>query len=140
MMLLDVGVWLAAVWGRHRAHPAVREWIDSTDDELAFCRITQMSLLRVLTNPTIMGDDVVTRASAWSIYDRLIDDPRIMMLDEPETLEATWRSLTARDDTSHKLWTDDYLAAFARAANLGLVTLDHALADRHAGIDVTLID
>ncbi len=136
MILLDVGVWLAAVWGRHRAHPAVREWFDAQEHDLAFCRVTQMSLLRLLTNRTIMGRDVVTRADAWSIYDRLCGDDRVVNLDEPAQLESLWRSLTAREDSSHKLWTDDYLGAFARAGNLNLVTLDRPFAQRH---DATLI-
>lgn len=138
MILVDVGVWLAAVWGRHRAHPAVRSWFDVQERELAFCRVTQMSLLRLLTNPAIMGGDVVTRAVAWSIYDRLRGDDRVVALEEPEALDATWRALSDRDDTSHKLWTDDYLSTFARAGNLAVVTLDHRFAQRH-GIEATLL-
>lgn len=138
-MLLDVGVWLAAVWGRHRAHPATRAWFDAQQGELDFCRVSQMSLLRLVTNTTIMGDDVLTRAAAWSVYDRLCADARVVTLDEPDALEPVRRSLTAREDASPRLWTDDYLAAFAQAGNLGLVTLDHAFAQRHDGRDVTLI-
>lgn len=138
MILIDVGVWLAAVWGRHQAHPVVRNWFDAQERDLAFCRVTQMSLLRLLTNPTIMGGDVVTRAGAWSIYDRLRGDDRIVVLGEPDALDATWRSLSDRDDARHKLWTDDYLSAFARAGHLSLVTLDQAFARRH-GIEATLL-
>jgi uncharacterized protein len=27
-----------------------------------------------------------------------------------DALDAVWRAISARDDKSHKLWTDDYLA------------------------------
>jgi hypothetical protein len=39
-------------------------------------------------------------------------------LDEPDELDAVWRAISARDDKSHKLWTYDYLAAFAQAVGL----------------------
>ena len=28
MTLVDVGVWLAAVWGRHTHHPVASEWFN----------------------------------------------------------------------------------------------------------------
>jgi len=56
MILLDVGVWLAAVWGRHADHPATADWFGRQTGDLVFCRVTQMSLLRLLSNSVIMGD------------------------------------------------------------------------------------
>ncbi len=139
MTLPDVGVWLAAVWGRHVHHPAVRAWFDQQEG-LAFCRVTQMSLLRLLSNPSVMGDDVVTRHAAWGVVDQLQADGRVAWSDEPLHLEPVWRALSARDDSSYKLWTDDYLAAFAQAGGLTLVTLDRALTHRYPSVRVeTLI-
>ena len=43
---------------------------------------------------------------------------------EPDELDAVWRAISARDDKSHKLWTDDYLAAFAQASDATPATLD----------------
>lgn len=140
MMLLDVGVWLAAVWGRHAAHTAVRAWFDGQDADLAFCRVTQMSLLRLLSNDGIMRGDVLTRDDCWDVIDSLRADERVVHVEEPPQLEPLWRVLSARHDTAHKLWTDDYLAAFARAGDLTLVTLDHALSARHPSVDTVLID
>lgn len=51
MILLDVGVWLAAVWAGHRRHRVVADWFDRQDRSLVLCRTTQMSLLRLLTIP-----------------------------------------------------------------------------------------
>lgn len=121
-MLLDVGVWLAAVWGRHVHHPVAATWFDEQTDTLVLCRVTQMSLLRLLSNPAVMGSDVVTRGGAWNVVDRLRADDRISWSDEPPQLEAVWRALSARDEASHKRWTDDYLAAFAQVGNLTLAT------------------
>ncbi len=45
-------------------------------------------------------------------------------------LDTTFRRLSTRDEVSPKRWTDDYLAAFAEAGSLTLVTFDRALAVR----------
>ena len=97
---------------------------------MAFCRVTQMSLLRLLSNPTIMGEDALTRAGCWTVVDLLLSDGRVVHADEPAQLELTWRAISSRDDRSHKLWTDDYLAAFAQSSGISIATLDRAFAAR----------
>jgi toxin-antitoxin system PIN domain toxin len=136
MILLDVGVWLASVWGRHARHPVTAQWFGRQTDDLAFCRVTQMGLLRLLSNPAIMGDDAVDRSQAWRIFDQLWSDERVLMADEPDELDAVWRTISARDDKSHKLWTDDYLAAFAQASDATLATLDSKLSSRYPSVRV----
>lgn len=130
MILVDVGVWLAAVWGAHAQHPLARGWFERESSDLAFCRVTQMSLLRLLGNPAIMRGDAMTRSAAWDVYDTLLGDARIVFVDEPSGTETVWRSYSRRDDRSHKLWTDDYLAAFAQASGCRVATLDRAFAQR----------
>ena len=136
MILVDVGVWLAAVWGRHVHYPVASEWVNQQADDLVFCRVTQMGLLRLLSNPAIMGDDAVDRSQAWRLFDQLWSDERVLWADEPDELDAVWRAISARDDKSHKLWTDDYLAAFAQASDLTLATLDRKLAGRYPSVRV----
>jgi uncharacterized protein len=136
MILVDVGVWLAAVWGRHVHYPVASEWFNQQADDLVFCRITQMGLLRLLSNPAIMGNDAVDRSQAWRLFDQLWSDERVLWADEPDELHAVWRAISARDDKSHKLWTDDYLAAFAQASDLTLVTLDRKFPGRYPSVRV----
>jgi uncharacterized protein len=136
MILVDVGVWLAAVWGRHAHYPAASEWFNRQADDLVFCRVTQMGLLRLLSNPAIMGGDSVDRSQAWRLFDQLWSDERVLWAHEPDELDAVWRAISARDDQSHKLWTDDYLAAFAQAADLTLATLDRKLPARYPSVRV----
>src|SRR5215475_10096400 len=112
MKLLDVNVWLAAAWSRHSKHARAKEWIDGESGDLAFCRVSQMALLRLLTNPAITKDDVLTRRRAWEVFEEFLADPRIQIVSEPQGLEALWMAFSKRDDKSHLLWTDDYLAAF----------------------------
>ncbi|MTD53986.1 TA system VapC family ribonuclease toxin [Amycolatopsis pithecellobii] len=138
-MLLDVGVWLAAVWAGHAHHPRVSRWFEEQTGDLRLCRVVEMGLLRLLSNPAVMGDDVLTRADAWQVIDQLRFDDRVRWAGEPTQLEQAWRAMSARDDNSHKLWTDDYLAAFAQAAGLALVTLDTGFARRYRSITVNTV-
>ena len=133
-ILPDVNIWLALVYAAHPHHLAVRRWFELLNeaDALAFCRVTQMGFLRLVTQQKVVGAGVLTQAQAWAAYDRLLLDPRITYLPEPDHLEAGFRTLTAREAASPKLWTDDYLLAFAQAAGLALFTLDRALAGRSA--------
>lgn len=95
-----------------------------------------MSLLRLMSNAAIMGDDVLTRGEAWWVIDRLRADDRVLWADDPPQLEAAFRAISARHDHSHKLWTDDYLAAFAQAGGSSLATLDSKLGERYPSIRV----
>jgi toxin-antitoxin system PIN domain toxin len=137
--LVDVRVWLAAVWGRHVHHPVAADWFDREADDIVFCRVTQMGLLRLLSNPAIMGDDAVDRSQAWRTYDQLWADERVLWADEPAELDAVWRAISARDDQSYKLWTDDYLAAFAQASDATLTTLDRKMPARYPSVQVELL-
>ncbi len=98
-----------------------------------------MGLLRLLSNPAIMGDDAIDRSQAWRTFDQLRADERVLWADEPAELDAAWRAISARDDKSHKLWTDDYLAAFAQASDATLATLDRRLAARYPSVRVELL-
>jgi uncharacterized protein len=120
-------------------HPPAAEWFSRQADDLTFCRVTQMGLLRLLSNPAIMGDDAIDRSQAWRTFDQLWADERVLWADEPDELDAVWRAISARDDKSHKLWTDDYLAAFAQASDATLATLDRKLADRYPSVRVKSI-
>ena len=86
-----------------------------------------MGLLRLLTNETVMGNDVLSSRNAWRTYQTILADERIQFAPEPFALEQEWKKLTAHDRATPKLWTDAYLAAFARAGGMQFVTLDRAV-------------
>jgi len=136
MNLLDVNVWLAGFWERHDAHQTVAAWRGSANAPLALRRVTQMALLRHLTNRSVLGHDVRTRREAWATMTRLQSDAEVVWMNEPEHLEDAWRLLSARDDRDVKVSMDDYLADFAQMAGATLVTLDGALARRYPDVDV----
>jgi toxin-antitoxin system PIN domain toxin len=125
----DVNVWIALAWGKHVHHPIAAAWFGSLGEEaqLAFCRITQISFLRLLTTEAVMGSSVLSHAQAWQTYDRWVEDSRIVFLSEPEDLERAFRSQSHLKRPSPKHWADAYLLAFTAVAGLQLVTFDRAL-------------
>lgn len=139
MKLPDVNVWLAATWGRHGHHDIAKGWVDQEEDVLALCRVTQMALLRLVTNPAVMGEDVRSRREAWDLVDTVMADPRVSLVPEPDGLAPHWVAFSKRDDRSHLLWTDDYLAAFAYAIDADLVTLDQGFRSRYPAVRLTCL-
>src|ERR1700676_3755787 len=93
--LPDVNVWLALVSRRQIHHEIAEGWFETAaDDQVAFCRITQMGMLRLLTNRHAMGIDVLTQLEAWKSYRRLMSDARIRFMPEPVGVETTWHDVT----------------------------------------------
>ena len=80
-----------------------------------------------------MDTNAKTMAGAWEIYDQWSADDRIALLPEPERLETKFRRLASSRHPSPKAWADAYLAAFASAAGLRLITFDRALGRKAVG-------
>ena len=123
----DVNVWVALAYEGHQHHAPASAWLARLNGEAVyFCRFTQLGLLRLLTHPSVMGEDVRRQREAWRIYDAFLRDERISFHPEadPEQVESVFRGLTSGRQSSSKQRPDAYLAAFARVAGLTLVTFD----------------
>lgn len=137
--LADANVWLAVAFSDHVHHASAKEWLNAqVDASCAFCRVTQMALLRHLTNSKIMGQFVQSQQEAWKNYDRLAHDPRVLFLSEPPTLDTLFHAFTQAASPSHERWTDAYLAAFAAGSQAQLVTFDQGFS-RYAGLDLLVV-
>jgi uncharacterized protein len=129
-ILPDTNVWLALALSGHHHHATTRDWLATLDKPASvfFCRASQQSFLRLLTNAVVLGaygNAPLTNRQAWAVYSALLEDDRIRFWsEEPAGLESRWRELAGRDSASPKLWMDAYLAAFARAGRCRLVTTD----------------
>lgn len=127
----DVNVWLALLLADHVHREAAKRWWDAEEsDAIGFSRLTQMSVLRLLTTSAAMNGRPLTMRRAWTVYDRLFEDDRVCFLPEPNSLDAQFRTLTSARLASPKVWADAYLIAFADAAGATLVSFDRALASR----------
>jgi toxin-antitoxin system PIN domain toxin len=132
----DINVWVALTYDRHIHHRSARTWFEAlpSSTRLFFCRITQLGLLRLLSAAAVMGPDrAMSQQDAWSTYDRWLEDERIDFLDEPNGLDAQFRALTQSPHASPKEWADSYLAAFALASRLTVVTFDRAFQKKARG-------
>jgi len=125
----DINVWVALTYDGHTHHSHAAKWFAtlSPNTTLSFCRFTQLGLLRLLTAPAVMSDEVMTQPQAWAIYDHWLSDPRVEFVEEPSDLDTRFRSLTRLRQPATKDWADSYLAAFAMAGRLTLVTFDRGL-------------
>jgi uncharacterized protein len=133
-ILCDVNLLLAFCYDRHIYHHAALAWLDVQEPgDVVLCRSTQMSLLRLLCNAVVMGEDVCTLAQAWVIYDTILSDERFVFYSEPEGVDVLLRGYTRSSLSSPNLVTDAYLVAFARAADLQLATFDKAF-QKFAGL------
>jgi uncharacterized protein len=128
--LPDVNVWIALAIAEHIHHAPAQEWLDTSGGQVAFCRITQMGLLRILTNRHALGSDTLSPSLAWGAFDAFLRNTRISQIEEPPGLDRHWRAATLHEKLGSNWWTDTYLAAFAAAASFTLVTFDAQLAAR----------
>lgn len=70
--LPDVNVWIAPAADKHIHHNVAQRWFTGTqDDQVLFCRITQLGFLRLLTNRHVMGEEVLNPSDAWPPRRRL---------------------------------------------------------------------
>jgi toxin-antitoxin system PIN domain toxin len=116
--LLDVNVRIALAAERHTHHRVARQWFSNLQDEkLAFCRLTQLGFLRLLTNKHVMQEEVMKPDEAWQAYRVLRLDRRIGYSAEPSELPETRQAFTEGPLSSPNLWTDAYLCAFAHVAD-----------------------
>ena len=129
LTLPDINVWIALAFEVHAQHAAACRWRAAADDEaLVFCRMTQQGFLRLITNPAVLGQEALTLAKAWQLYDRLQALSYVTFLAEPAGIEPVWRQFTGRRRYSPKVWNDAYLAAFALRSGCRLVTFDRGFA------------
>jgi len=125
MNLPDINFWIAISFQSHVHHTSAKSWMQQAGQQsCCLCRVTQMGFLRLITNPKVLRGDAVSMAQAWRAFDELISDERVGFAEEPEGIEAAWRSLTQRQTFSPNVWSDAYLAAFAQAADFEVVTFD----------------
>jgi toxin-antitoxin system PIN domain toxin len=137
-LLPDVNLWISLSFRTHSQHASANAWFTSlgSNEALLFCRTTQQGFLRLSTNPKVLPKEAVSLTDAWKLYDSIRLDPRVGFAAEPVGLEVQWRSYSHGSTFSPNVWTDTYLAAFAKVADYELVSFDKGFA-RHPGLVYT---
>ena len=127
----DLNVWLALSVAGHRHSEEAWQWmrILPPDAKLIYSRYTQIGLLRLLTNASVMGDQTLTLRKAWGVYDRWLEDPRVEFYPEPRGIDDAFRQSTTpfAAQQATKAVGDCWLLAYTVAIRASLVTFDQAL-------------
>lgn len=122
--LLDVNVWLALADENHSHHAAAqRYWQNQAAPSVAFCRVTMLGFLRLATHRTVLSRSL-SPGEAWEIYQRYLAQEDVDFVHESPTLEREFQTIACQPGFSSRLWTDAYLAAFARSAGCRIVSFD----------------
>ena len=131
----DVNVWVALHHQLHSHHELALAWFAGLEPQctMIFCRQTQLGWFRLLTTEAVMGDEALTQRRCWELYHQWILGGKAKLLNEPAGLGSAFEERTTAGIAVPKTWMDAYLAAFAEAAHLTLVTLDQALAAKTKG-------
>ncbi len=91
-ILADVNLWLATMVAEHSHHESAKNWwsreVLPSRSEVAFCRVTQLGLLRLLTNEKVMGDNRRAHLQAWQDYLQLVSQKSVIYREEPEGAEG----------------------------------------------------
>jgi hypothetical protein len=125
MDLPDLNVWLAFSVADHTHHQRARDyWYEEAADQLAFCRLTALGFLRLSTNAKAMGGQPLTVSQAWQSYRAFRQLPEVLLAAEPEGCEDWLERWALGKSPAPGQWTDAYLAAFAKAGGLRLVSFD----------------
>lgn len=141
-VLADVNVWLATLVAAHPHHEAATRWWKSdvlpAGQRVAFCRMTQLGLLRLLSNERVMGPQRMDHGQAWAVVGDLTAQENVDMLDEPPGVDRQLAGLCARGGSSPGFWSDAYLTAFALTGRHRFATFDRGFL-RFDGLDVLLL-
>jgi len=127
-----MNVWLAMAAPEHIHSGLARRWWEKEAGAIAFSRLTQLGLLRLMTTAAVMDGSPLTIAEAWRVYDRFYEDDRVVFVSEPPEVEKRFREKATGRTVSPKVWADAWLLAVAQAAGGILVTFDKALGPRGA--------
>jgi len=80
-----------------------------------------------------MGKQVLTQAEAWETYDDWLNHGQAIFVEEPPSIDLTFRALSRSRQAAPKDWADSYLSAFAQASAFRLVTFDQTLGRKTVG-------
>jgi uncharacterized protein len=128
----DVNVWMALALEHHVHRLAAKAWWQTNDGPIAFTRLTEIGLLRLLTTSATMDSQPLGMNDAWRVHDGLFADERVAFYPEPAGVGTRFREYSSGRVAAPKLWADAWLLAVAHAADGTLITFDRKLAARGA--------
>jgi uncharacterized protein len=133
--LPDLNVWLALACPDHSHHrQAVRYWEQQAAEQVLFCTVTALGLVRLVCQPKLMGAAVKTAGEASALLEAFCMQPGVSMASaEPHGWDV-FHQLLRSGELPARLCTDAYLAALAMANGWRLVSFDRDF-ERFEGLE-----
>jgi hypothetical protein len=130
--LADVNILLALVWPRHTGHAAAQAWFAKSGHRgWATDPVTQLGVLRLLTNPAVTHGAVSAR-TALELLAEATTHPGHEFWPLERDSPALLKPLAA-ELKGHQQWTDALLLAHAAERDGVLVTFDAAIGKLASG-------
>jgi toxin-antitoxin system PIN domain toxin len=130
--LLDLNILLALLWPAHEHHEAAHRWSEARRNRRwATCAITELGLIRLITNPSISRDALSPADALVLLSSNLAHEHHEFWIEDlsvAEALDAVPRKLQG-----NKQVTDAYLLALANHHHGVLATFDRAIETLAAG-------
>ncbi len=123
--LPDLNLWLALVDTDHEHHTRARRyWEQEASGDIAFCRVTMLGLLRLLTHSRVMRGAPFTPVEAWEAYHAFAALPEICFIEDSLAAEKRFELWSLRPDFPAHGWTDAWIAALADSVGARVVSFD----------------
>ncbi|MFN9694983.1 MAG: TA system VapC family ribonuclease toxin [Synechococcaceae cyanobacterium] len=137
--LPDLNVWLALTWPAHSHHQhAVQYWEQQAGDQVLFCTVTALGLVRLVCQPKLMGPAVRTAAESSALLEALCQQPGVRLAKPESNGWEVFHQLLRGGAIPARLCTDAHLAALAIANGWRLVSFDRDF-ERFAGLERWLL-
>ena len=91
---------------------------------MLFTTVTALGLVRLLSQPRVMGDAVLSLGQASAVQAAFLEQPGVRLVDEASASWPVFRHLLTQDTWPARLCTDVHLAAMAISGGWRLVSFD----------------
>jgi toxin-antitoxin system PIN domain toxin len=133
--LPDLNVWLSLASTGHQHHaPALSYWEQQASESILFCSITALGLVRLVSQPRLMGAAVKSTAEASAVLKAFCAQPGVGMAEPEHDGWEIFHAILCSNDLPSRHCTDAYLAALAIANGWRLVSFDRDFS-RFAGLE-----
>ncbi len=133
--LPDLNVWLALACPDHSHHrQALHYWEQQAAEQVLFCTVTALGLVRLVGQPKLMGAAVKTSGEASALLKAFCQQPGVSMASAELNGWDVFHQLLRSGVVPARLCTDAYLAAVAMANGWRLVSFDRDF-ERFEGLE-----
>ena len=105
--LPDLKVWLAPVCTSHHHHHqrAIDYWEQQAPEQVLFCTVTALGLVRLVCQPAVMGAAMMPPASASALLDALGQQPGMELAEQGDASWETVPQLLRAGELPTRLWS-----------------------------------